>query len=51
MCEYAQALPPHPMHMSLRVGTPTDPLRLAEMISGSGSGMKALLEHTEHKKA
>ena len=51
MCEYAQALPPYPMHMSLRVGTPTDPLRLAVMISGGGSGMKALLEHTERKKA
>lgn len=50
ICEYAQALPPYPMYMSLRVGTPTDPLRLAVMISGSGSGMKALLEHTEHKK-
>ena len=51
MCEYAQALPPYPMYMSLRVGTPSDPLRLAVMISGNGSGMKALLEYTEHKKA
>ena len=51
MCEYAQALPPYPMYMSLRVGTPSDPLRLAVMISGNGSGMKALLEHTVHTKA
>jgi len=50
ICEYPQALPPYPMHMSLRVGTPTDPLRIAVMISGSGSGMRALLEHAERKK-
>ena len=49
-CEYPQALPPHPMHMSLRVGTPTDPLRIAVMISGSGSGMRALFEHADQKK-
>ena len=50
MCAYAQAPPPYPMYMSLRVGTPTDPLRLAVMISGSGSGMKALLEYTKKSK-
>ena len=34
--------------MSLRVGTPTDPLRLAVMISGGGSGMEALLQYVEN---
>ena len=33
------------MDMPLRIGTPNDPLRLAVLISGGGSGMKALLHH------
>tara|TARA_B100001113_G_C20971334_1_gene561946 strand:- start:220 stop:870 length:651 start_codon:yes stop_codon:yes gene_type:complete len=37
--------------MSLRVGTPNNPLRLAVMISGGGSGMKALFEHVENKQS
>ena len=32
-----------------REGTPSDPLRLAVLISGSGSGMEALLLHQESK--
>jgi phosphoribosylglycinamide formyltransferase-1 len=32
-----------------RKGTPSDPLRLAILISGSGSGMEALLLHQESK--
>ena len=31
-----------------RVGTPSDPLRLAVFISGSGSGMEALLKHQQN---
>ena len=31
-----------------RIGTPSDPLRLGILISGSGSGMEALLRHQEH---
>lgn len=30
-----------------RIGTPSDPLRLGILISGSGSGMEALLRHQE----
>tara|TARA_B100000767_G_C19735007_1_gene523482 strand:+ start:111 stop:749 length:639 start_codon:yes stop_codon:yes gene_type:complete len=30
-----------------RIGTPSDPLRLGVLISGSGSGMEALLRHQE----
>ena len=30
-----------------RIGTPEDPLRLAVLISGSGSGMEALLRHQQ----
>jgi formyltetrahydrofolate-dependent phosphoribosylglycinamide formyltransferase len=36
--------------MSLRVGTPTEPLRLAVLISGGGSGMEALLNHIEESE-
>ena len=36
--------------MSLRIGTPTEPLRLAVLISGGGSGMEALLHHVEESK-
>ena len=50
ICEYAQALTPHPTDMSLRVGTPTEPLRLAVLISGGGSGMEALLHHVEESE-
>ncbi len=38
------------MDMSLRVGTPTEPLRLAVLISGGGSGMEALLHHVEESE-
>ena len=48
--KYAQALTPHPTNMSLRVGTPTEPLRLAVLISGGGSGMEALLHHVEESE-
>ena len=50
ICEYAQALTPHPTAMPLRVGTPEDPMRLAVLISGSGSGMEALLHHVEESE-
>ena len=33
----------------MRVATTEDPLRLAVFISGSGSGMEALLRHQESK--
>ena len=36
--------------MPLRVGTPSEPLRLAVLISGGGSGMEALLHHVEDSK-
>ena len=49
MCEYTQGLTPYPMGMPLRIGTPADPLRLAVMISGGGSGMKALFEHVANQ--
>ena len=45
ICAYTQGQIPYPMHMPLRIGTPNDPLRLAVLISGGGSGMKALLHH------
>lgn len=45
ICEYNQGLPLYPKYMPLRIGTPNDPLRLAVLISGGGSGMKALLHH------
>ncbi len=45
ICAYAQGQIPYPMDMPLRIGTPNDPLRLAVLISGGGSGMKALLHH------
>ena len=48
--KYAQALNPHPTNMSLRVGTTTEPLRLAVLISGGGSGMEALLHHVEESE-
>ncbi|MBA45062.1 MAG: phosphoribosylglycinamide formyltransferase [Euryarchaeota archaeon] len=47
--EYTQGLTPYRMDMTLRIGTPTNPLRLAVMISGGGSGMKALFEHVENQ--
>jgi len=50
ICEYAQALTPYPTVMTLRVGTPEDPMRLAVLISGSGSGMEALLHHVEESE-
>ena len=50
ICEYAQALTPYPTVMPLRVGTPEDPMRLAVLISGSGSGMEALLHHVEESE-
>ena len=37
------------MDMPLRIGTPNDPLRLAVLISGGGSGMKALLNHEKNR--
>ena len=38
------------LHGNFRKGEPSDPLRCAILISGSGSGMQAMLEYQKQKK-